>query len=89
MIDRTAMNASNMEDTILKLAELCPKLRELECWAVDDKGDDCKQIIISREGKEVKWKMQAPPSWYVCSTRFVSRMCPYWLLVIIVSDSTR
>jgi len=62
MIDRAALNVSRMEDTILKLAELCPKLRELECWAVDDNGDDCKQIIISREGKEVKWKIQAPPS---------------------------
>jgi hypothetical protein len=62
MIDKGTGNNSKMDAIILKLADLCPKLRELAHWEF---GNYNQHIIISRDGKEVKWKIQASSTTYV------------------------
>lgn len=61
MIDIATMNDRKLDAIVLKLAEVCPRLCELDHWEVDNWNYN-KQIIISRDGKDVKWMVKAPPT---------------------------
>jgi hypothetical protein len=56
------MNRRKLNALILKIAEACPRLRQLEHWQIDEKRGCCKQIVIGRDVNGVEWTIQTLPA---------------------------
>ncbi|KAF9461068.1 hypothetical protein BDZ94DRAFT_1221963 [Collybia nuda] len=59
-------NNNAMHVAIMNLVNLCPKLRQLDHSAFDEKRHEWKRITIRREGPEgenVRYEVRKPPPW--------------------------
>lgn len=63
-----------MHVAIMNLVNICPKLRQLDHSAFDQKRREMKKIIIIREGPEgenVRYEVRKPPPWCVLKIRCI------------------
>lgn len=62
---RSSLNASDMNNAVLRFAEICPKLERLDHFYPALQGVCSKSIFISRsiEDHSVTWKTEDPIPW--------------------------
>lgn len=60
---RSSLNPSGMNDAIMRLAAICPKLEQLDHFYGAEDGVRIKRILLSRsiEDQSITWEIIDPP----------------------------